>query len=735
MNALSLPTIAMAAVSLYVGSYHLLIYVRRRQHREDLSFALLCIANTLYDIFCFGLYNVSSAADGALWQKAQFISLGFFSIALLFFISDYTRRKPGFAVYLLAAYYAIAIIGQLIDRSSLTFDVGSPSIKEITLPLGLSITYHEAALGPFTVAQGLIGLVFVAYIVWCGARFFARGSKKEGGPLLLAICLMAVAAVNDTFVSNDIYKFIYLIEYSYLAMIVVMAFSLSGTVVEAALVREELHKAHVVIENSPVVLFRWIASDNWPVEYVSENVRQFGYSAADLMSGTVPYSTLVHPEDLERVEGEVSRHVAAGATGYGQEYRIVTRDGQVRWVDDRTVVERDSGGKVTHFQGIVIDITKRKTAEKALQESEEKFRSLVENSLSGVFAVDDAFRFVYCNDEFCGMLGYPREELFKMDFREVLSDASREFVADRYVRRQRGEKLPSRYPIEVIRADGELRHFEMSIAVVKNPAGIPRSLGQLVDITERKRAEDEIRRLNSELERRVVERTAELENALKELEAFSYSVSHDLRAPLRTMSGFSHILLTEFASHLPPEATRRLSTINESSIQMGRLVDGLLDFSRLSRQPLKMQSIVMEELAADALRSLGTETEGRNIQIVMGALPVCQGDPILLRQVWVNLISNAVKFTRGRPEARIEIGCRDGSDGKHVYFIKDNGVGFDDRYADRLFGVFQRLHRIDEFEGTGIGLAIVQRIVQRHGGRVWAESTAGQGASFSFTLG
>ena len=735
MNAVSLPTIAMAAVSLYVGSYHLLLFARRRQHREDLTFAILCIVNALYDIFCFDLYNSSSVAEGVLWQKAQFISLAFFSTAFLWFMADYTRSKPGIVIYLFTIYYAAAVIVQIIDRSGLTFDISNPSIKEILLPLNLRITYYEAALGPFTVSQGLIGLAFSAYVYWNGVRFFLRGPRKEAGPLLLALSLMLVAAINDTLLSNDLYRFIYLIEYSYLAMIVVMAFSLSGTVVEAALAREELHKAHVVIENSPVVLFRWIARDNWPVEYVSENVSQFGYSAAEMMSGEVIYSTLVHPDDLERIAGEVNRHIAARAKGYGQEYRIVTRDGRVRWVDDRTIVERDSGGKVTHFQGIVIDITERKAAEKALQESEEKFRSLVENSLSGVFSVDDAFRFIYCNDEFCSLLGYPREKLLELDFRQVLSGNSRELVADRYVRRQRGEILPSRYPVEVIRSDGELRHFEMSITVAKNQAGQPRTLGQIVDITERTRAEDEIRRLNSELERRVVERTAELENALKELEAFSYSVSHDLRAPLRTMSGFSRILLAEFAPHLPPEAARHLSTIHESSLLMGRLVDGLLNFSRLSRQPLKMQPIVMEELAAEALHSLGDEQGGRNIKIVMGSLPACQGDPILLRQVWVNLISNALKFTRGRPEARIEIGCLDGTDGKAVYFIKDNGVGFDNRYTGRLFGVFQRLHGSDEFEGTGIGLAIVQRIVQRHGGHVWAESEAGQGASFYFSLG
>jgi two-component system, sensor histidine kinase and response regulator len=239
--------------------------------------------------------------------------------------------------------------------------------------------------------------------------------------------------------------------------------------------------------------------------------------------------------------------------------------------------------------------------------------------------------------------------------------------------------------------------------------------------------------LNAQLEQRVAERTSELEAAIKELEAFSYSISHDLRAPLRAVNGFSKILLEEHGPRLPPEAQGYLRLVGDNAHYMGQLIDGLLMFSRLSRQPLPKESMLTEVVVRRALDELVPEQTGRQLEIRIGELPPCRGHPTLLKQVFVNLLSNALKFTRQQAVAHIEVGSRQ-ADGEVIYFVRDDGAGFDMQYADKLFGVFQRLHRAEDYDGTGVGLAIVQRIVQRHGGRIWAEAALGQGATFSFTL-
>lgn len=244
----------------------------------------------------------------------------------------------------------------------------------------------------------------------------------------------------------------------------------------------------------------------------------------------------------------------------------------------------------------------------------------------------------------------------------------------------------------------------------------------------------QIQELNEELEQRVIQRTQELEIANKELEAFSYSVSHDLRAPLRAMDGFSQAVLEDCGPQLPEEGRRYLHIIREAAQRMGLLIDDLLTFSRLSRLPLNKQPINTARLVQDALDELGPAREKRQIDLRIGDLPPCEGDPALLKQVWVNLLSNALKYTQKRQTAIVEIGFRQ-ENGQGVYFVSDNGTGFDMRYSHKLFGVFQRLHRADEFEGTGVGLAIVQRVLHRHGGSIWADATPDRGAAFSFTLG
>ncbi|MFI5381417.1 MAG: ATP-binding protein [Tepidisphaerales bacterium] len=303
--------------------------------------------------------------------------------------------------------------------------------------------------------------------------------------------------------------------------------------------------------------------------------------------------------------------------------------------------------------------------------------------------------------------------------------------------REAGSGNMVRFEAKHLAADGSLHTIDFSLNPVMDETGrVTILIPEGRDITDRVRAEEEIRKLNAELEQRVRDRTAQLEAANKELEAFSYSVSHDLRAPLRAIGGFSRILMDDHQAQLSAEAGRLLQIVEANTKQMGRLIDDLLAFSRLGRQAVSKQRFSPRGLVEEVVDQVRAgEAPDRHVDVVVGDLPECQADPSLMRHVFVNLISNAFKYSRGRDPAILEIGCQSGdTSSNRVYFVKDNGAGFDMRYAGKLFGVFQRLHREEEYEGTGVGLAIVQRIVNRHGGRVWAEAQEGQGATFYFTL-
>jgi light-regulated signal transduction histidine kinase (bacteriophytochrome) len=319
------------------------------------------------------------------------------------------------------------------------------------------------------------------------------------------------------------------------------------------------------------------------------------------------------------------------------------------------------------------------------------------------------------------------------------------------LRDERGELIPVHdWPLSrILRGETLIEHeahlrnlvrgwdkvFSYGGSMVRDERGQPRfCIVHFRDITARKRAETEVHALNTELEQRVKDRTVALEAAVKELEAFTYSVSHDLRAPLRALDGFSQAVLQDFSAQVPEAGQRYLKIIRESAQKMAQLIDDLLAFSRIGRLQPRMRAIDNTLLVHDALKQLAPMQEGRNIELRIGALPESHGDTAMLHQVWINLLANALKYSRKTEAAVIEVGALDDPGGP-VYFVRDNGVGFDMRYAHKLFGVFERLHRSEEFEGTGVGLAIVQRIVKRHGGTVRAEAAPGRGATFFFQLG
>jgi PAS domain S-box-containing protein len=808
---------------------------------------------------------------------------------------------------------------------------------------------------------------------------------------------------------------------------------------EALLTSEEHYRTY--FENFPIGVYRVTAGPAG--KHVMANaayLKMFGYASLQELVQQANVSDLY----LNPAERKVFSDTLL-AKGHVErvELQLKRSDGTPIWGAVTASVAHDKNGEV-YFDCAIEDITQRKQAEKALKESEEKFRSIVENSLAGIFMVDDSFRFVYVNDELCRILAYPSDKLTGLDFRKVLTEDSKKLVTDRYIRRQRGELVPPRYELKVMRRDGEVRDTEMIVTVVKDVSGKPRSMGQLVDITERKRAEqalvmyqysidqasdaifwmnrdaeftyvndqacrslgytreelthlklwdidpvypkerwyanweqyqeqrhggsenvetlhrrkdgyvfpvdvssthlwfgneelhvavvrditerkrmekliqalnaaalamqkaftpsetfiavsDELKKidfacaifaindnndqlmlkhytyqsqaiktverliglrvedfsipidsvttfrksiqerktlfletlidtaqqalpapistlaetvikklgvskaiiaplivedqviglftvqaddlresdeptmtafanqlaaawhqsqlfeqakqdliartiaeakviqLNEELEQRVIERTAQLEAANKELEAFAYSVSHDLRAPLRAIDGYTRILTEDYKPSLGTEGKRVCDIIQSEAHRMGGLIDDLLTFSRFGRADMLTSKINMKTMVQSVFQELTSMEDRMRIDFHVGILPHVEGDSKLIRQVWINLISNAIKFSSKRDRAVIHVSGERG--GKEIIFsVKDNGVGFDNQYISKLFGVFQRLHSEKEFPGTGVGLAIVQRIILRHGGRVWAQSDSDQGATFFFTL-
>ena len=431
-----------------------------------------------------------------------------------------------------------------------------------------------------------------------------------------------------------------------------------------------------------------------------------------------------------------------GVRADGEEFQIEASISQV-----------ESGGKKL-FTVILRDVTERKQAEEkltaqaaelarseqALRAQTRMFQSVLDSMDEGLVTADEHGKFLLWNptaEKILGMgaMNLPIEE-WAGHYGCYLPDGVTPFATDQLplVRAMRGEAAD----VEMFVRNPKLREgvwIEATGRPLKDDNGVLR--GGVVafrDVTRTKAAEREIRKLNAELEQRVLQRTAQLETANKELEAFTYSVSHDLRAPLRHIAGFSGILLEEFGPTLDPNAQHYLQRIEDGARRMGLLVDELLNLARVGRHSLSLQVAGLNSIVQEVVSILKPESEGRQVKWNVADLPFVECDPVLIKQVLQNLMANALKFTRPRSRAVIEVG-QINENGHPAIFVRDNGVGFSMKYADKLFGVFQRLHRAEDFEGTGIGLATVQRIIQKHGGRVWVEAELDRGATFYFTLG
>lgn len=476
--------------------------------------------------------------------------------------------------------------------------------------------------------------------------------------------------------------------------------------------------------------FQYVAADQSTI-WSEEEYRIYGL---DPEGPSPEYNEMlencIHPDDAKLLD-DTFRAAIQSQGVYELEHRILRPDGSVRWVYDLARPYFNDDGELVRYVGTTLDVTERKE----IEADRKKFFLLAESSSEFIGMCDLEMNPIYVNPAGRSMVGLPdMEAACRVKVQDYYFPEDQQFIAEeffpRVLREGHGE-------VEI-----RLRHFQTaepiwmfySLFRVLDDAGTPVGWATVSrDITEQKRLRTELITLNKELEAKVEQRTAALEASNTELEAFSYSVSHDLRAPLRHISGYVDLLNNRFGEALPEKAGHYLEEITDSAHQMGALIDDLLQFSRTGRHEMQQTEIDMNALVQEALEKLKVNAEDRDISWTIADLPNVFGDPALLRQVWLNLLDNAIKYTRYTDQARIEVGCT-GEAGSREFFVRDNGVGFDMKYSHKLFGVFQRLHSPAEYEGTGIGLANVQRIIHKHGGRVRAEARPDEGATFYFSL-
>jgi PAS domain S-box-containing protein len=457
------------------------------------------------------------------------------------------------------------------------------------------------------------------------------------------------------------------------------------------------------------------ASANSLIEVNAAFARRLGYTPPE-MAG-YPVVSLVSPDEFPRVMAELSR--AEAGDGHAVfETLHVRKDGSYLPVLIDSTLIRDDAGLVVSRVTFVEDLTETRKAQADLKERERTVSALLDSAAQAILAVNQEGRLVFLNRMTGRLFGYHADELIGQALDVLLP---RESVA-----------VPNGTALEGTHRNGSRFPVEIHLSLIETLQG-PLTIAFVSDITERTVAEEQIRELNHQLEDRVKERTAQLEIVNRELESFSYSVSHDLRAPLRGIDGWSLALMEDYGGQFDERAAKYLSRIRSETQHMGQLIDDLLELSRLNRGEMQRTHVDLGSIAARVAAKLREAHPGRAIDFSIAQNLTAWGDARLLEIVLTNFLDNAVKFTSTRPEAHIEFGSTL-RDGRSAFYIRDNGVGFEMRHADTLFGAFQRLHKRSEFPGTGIGLATVKRVIHRHGGEVWAEAELDRGATFGFTL-
>jgi PAS domain S-box-containing protein len=452
----------------------------------------------------------------------------------------------------------------------------------------------------------------------------------------------------------------------------------------------------------------------------------FGLKPGEFKGTFEAFEELIHPEDRAKAEQNIRRALKERRE-FSMTYRVVWPDGSIHHIASRGKPIFDAAGKPIRLTGVSLDVTESQKAEQALRESEERFRTMANAAPVLIWTSNVKKQADYFNKSWLDFTGRSFDQELGAGWAQGVHPDDLDDVLKTF-NDSHDRRVPFEMQFRMRRADGDYRWvIDHGVPRFSPDGAFQGFIGSCLDITDRKLAQ-------AELERRVRERTAELAEANRELESFTYSVSHDLRAPLRHIQGYADILREDYAKELPADAQHLLSRVTQGSHNMGRLVDDLLRLARIGRQELDLKPTDLNAFVKAVIDELSSDLAERKITWKIDKLPTVMADPGLLQSVYTNLINNAAKYSRTRPESIIEIGQTSTPEGP-AFFVRDNGVGFDMKFANKLFGVFQRLHRQEQFEGTGVGLAIVDRVIRKHGGRIWAESAPDKGATFYFTLG
>ncbi len=458
-----------------------------------------------------------------------------------------------------------------------------------------------------------------------------------------------------------------------------------------------------------------------------------GYQRSEMIGHSFVDLQLLSAEDLAVAAVNLSASVAGKPTG-PTEYDFHRKDGSSVMAEIRAYPVTIGGESLV--LGVARDISARKRTEKRLREHQTRLLNAQRVAGMGDWQWQLETGEVSWSEQTYALLGLSHDEFDHTyeGFRKLVHPDDLELLENKIAAIIKGKRV-SGIDHRLVLPSGETRYMQENAEVTRNELGEPVSLmGTVIDITERKLAEEEVRSLNAELEERIHTRTSELEEAVKDMESFSYAVSHDLRQPLRTINGFVQLLAEDVTAALDENTRAHLDRIREGASRMGQMIDDLLQLARVGKTGLSRAEVDLSQLAREVVKELQTSDSGRTVECRVQDGLVDDGDKGLITLLLQNLLANAWKFTMGREESRIEFGARKVEGDATVYYVSDNGIGFDSAYAGRIFGAFQQLHHAKEFDGTGIGLATVERIVRHHGGRVWAEGAVNEGATFSFTL-